>query len=244
MNTVCSAVEWSHRLCSVVLLFVLLTIAGCTGEKTRGEKITNENIVEVLTVYGKENPENEVIIETDYGTMRLVLYDDTPLHRANFVKLIKEGHYENAEFYRVFYQFMIQAGDPDNQLPYMIPAEFRPNHIHKKGALSMARQDEDNPALKSASTEFFIVHGSKYADYQVDTEEENLGLSLTDEQRRAYMEVGGYMSLDQQYTVFGEVVEGFDVIDKIAAVKVFSEDKPLKRIPLKIYLTGNTVNID
>src|SRR5690606_26525935 len=122
---------------SVVLLFVLLTIAGCTGEKTRGEKITNENIVEVLTVYGKENPENEVIIETDYGTMRLVLYDDTPLHRANFVKLIKEGHYENAEFYRVFYQFMIQAGDPDNQLPYMIPAEFRPNHIHKKGALSM-----------------------------------------------------------------------------------------------------------
>lgn len=226
------------------LLLILVTgmaFLSCK-EKKNTETVTNDNIIEVLTRYGEDNRENEVIIETTYGTMRIVLYDETPLHRANFVKLIKDGHYEKAEFYRIFYQFMIQAGDPDNQLNYLIPAEFNSRYIHKKGALSMARQDEDNPELKSSSTEFFIVHGSPYADYQVETEAENHGLTLTDEQRDIYMTRGGYMSLDQQYTVFGEVVEGLDVVDKIAAVKVYSEDKPMKPIPAKITLTGRTLS--
>lgn len=213
-------------------LLMIVTIA--CQPKREVEKITNENLQEVLLRYGKENPEKEVLIETDFGNMKLMLYEDTPLHRANFVKLIKDGHYEEGEFYRIFYQFMIQGGDFDDQLDYMIPSEFNPNHIHKKGALSMARQDEDNPELKSSSTEFFIVHGAKYADYQVETEIENLGLKLTDEQKQTYMNEGGYMSLDQQYTVFGEVTEGLDVIDKIASVKVYNEDKPLKKIPFRI----------
>jgi cyclophilin family peptidyl-prolyl cis-trans isomerase len=213
-------------------VIVLLMIA--CQPKTEVTKITNENLQEVLLRYGKENPETEVLIETDFGNMKLKLYEDTPLHRANFVKLIKDGHYEQGEFYRIFYQFMIQGGDFDNQLDYMIPSEFRENHIHKKGALSMARQDEDNPELKSSSTEFFIVHGAKYADYQVETEIENLKLKLTDEQKQTYMTEGGYMSLDQQYTVFGEVTEGLDVIDKIASVKVYSQDKPVKKIPFRI----------
>lgn len=213
---------------------LLLTIITACQPKQVSEKITNENVKEVLLRYGKENPETEVLIETDFGNMRLKLYEDTPLHRANFVKLIKEGHYEEGEFYRIFYQFMIQGGDFDDQLDYMIPSEFNKAHIHKKGALSMARQDEDNPELKSSSTEFFIVHGARYADYQVETEIENLKLSLTDEQKQIYMTEGGYMSLDQQYTVFGEVIEGLDVVDKIASVKVYNEDKPLKKIPFKI----------
>ena len=216
------------------IIYCLLLTLCFSCEKKNIEVITNDNLVEVLTRYGKENPEKEVIIETDFGTMRLKLYDETPLHRANFVKLIKDGHYEDGEFYRIFYQFMIQGGDFDNQLDYMIPSEFNTKYIHKKGALSMARQDEDNPDLKSSSTEFFIVHGSPYADYQVETEISNLGLTLTDEQKQIYMKQGGYMSLDQKYTVFGEVVEGFDVIDKIASVKVYSEDKPLKKIPFRI----------
>jgi cyclophilin family peptidyl-prolyl cis-trans isomerase len=213
-------------------VFFLTLILSCS--KKEAETITRENIREVLTRYGRENPENEVIIETDFGTMRIRLYEETPLHRANFIKLIKEGHYEEPEFYRVFYQFMIQGGDFENQLDYMIPAEFNNKYIHKKGALSMARQDEDNPELQSSSTEFFIVHGGKYADYQVDEEMRNLGLTLTPEQRNTYMTSGGYMSLDQQYTVFGEVVDGFDVIDRIASVKVYQEDKPLKKIPFRI----------
>jgi cyclophilin family peptidyl-prolyl cis-trans isomerase len=215
-----------------LLVLVFVSILSCTRKET--EVITPENLREVLTRYGKENPENEVVIETDYGAMRIRLYEETPLHRANFIKLVKEGHYEEGEFYRVFYQFMIQGGDFENQLDYMIPAEFNKKYIHKKGALSMARQDEDNPDLQSSSTEFFIVHGGKYADYQVDEEMRNLGLTLTPEQRNIYMTSGGYMSLDQQYTVFGEVVEGLDVIDKIASVKVYQEDKPLKKIPFRI----------
>lgn len=215
---------------------IILTIILLTGCETKKETIqlTRENLRDELIRYGKNNPEREVIIETDYGTMRVRLYDDTPLHTANFVKLIKEGYYDGAEFYRIFYQFMIQGGMFPKELNYTIPAEFKTTHIHKKGALSMARSDENNPNLESSSTEFFIVHGSPYADYQVDNEAANNNLSISPEQKQIYMEQGGYMSLDQQYTVFGEVVEGLEVIDKIASVKVYSQDKPLKKIPIRI----------
>jgi len=102
----------------------------------------------------------------------------------------------------------------------------------------MARSDENNPGLESSSTEFFIVHGSKYADYQVDEQLSESGLSLTPEQKNMYTSEGGYMSLDQQYTIFGEVVEGLDVIEKIAEQKVHQEDKPLRKIPFKITLVN------
>jgi cyclophilin family peptidyl-prolyl cis-trans isomerase len=220
------------KMRDIAIILITILFTSCT--KKQGEVITQSNIKEVLTRYGKSNSENEVFIDTDFGTMHLRLYEETPLHRANFIKLIKEGHYEDADFYRIVYQFMIQGGDPDHQLPYMIPAEFNTKYIHKKGALSMARQDEENPELQSSSTEFFIVQGSTYADYQVADEMSNLKLTLTPEQRDIYMKQGGYMSLDQKYTVFGEVVEGLDVIDKIASVKVYNEDKPMKKIPFKI----------
>ena len=186
--------------------------------------------------FAEANPEKEVLIETSFGNMRVRLYDETPLHRANFVKNIKDGVYEDAEFYRIYYQFMIQAGIHPSELNYTIPAEFNKKYIHKKGALSMARSDENNPNLESSATEFFIVHGSTYKDYQVEQELENLQLTLTPEQKKLYMTEGGYMSLDQQYTTFGEVIEGFDVIDKIAAEKIYNEDKPLKKIPVTIRL--------
>jgi cyclophilin family peptidyl-prolyl cis-trans isomerase len=214
-----------------IFAFAVLLLIRCQPKR---EVVTAENLKEVLTRYGNENPETEVLIETDMGNMRLKLYEDVPLHRANFVKLIKEGQYEDADFYRVFYHFMIQGGSPDNQYRYRIPAEFNPKYFHKRGALSMAREDENNPNLESSSTEFFIVQGGRYTDYQVDEEAQSLGLSLTPEKREIYMEEGGYMSLDGQYTVFGEVTEGLEVIDKIASVKVFNEDKPVKKIPFKI----------
>lgn len=213
-------------------LFAAVLILSC--EKRQVTEIDPANVREELIRYGQLNPENEVLIETDFGNMRLRLYDATPLHRANFIKNIKEGAYDDGEFYRVYYQFMIQAGIYPKEFDYNVPAEFSPKFIHKKGALSMARSDDDNPELESSSTEFFIVHGSKYADYQVEQEIENLGLTLTAEQKEIYMTSGGYMSLDQQYTTFGEVMEGIDVIDKIAAVKVYNEDKPLRKIPFKI----------
>ncbi len=216
----------------IYLLAITLIFLACS--KKEGSKITAENVREELTRYGVLNPEKEILLETDFGNIRIRLYDETPLHRANLIKHIKEGLYEEAEFYRIFYQFMIQAGVYPKELKYTIPAEFNKQFIHKKGALSMARADENNPELESSSTEFFIVHGAKYADYQVAQEIENLGLTLTPEQNEIYRTLGGYMSLDQQYTVFGEVIDGLEVIDKIAGVKVYNEDKPLKKIKVKM----------
>jgi cyclophilin family peptidyl-prolyl cis-trans isomerase len=189
---------------------------------------------EFLLQYGRENPENKVKIETDLGTIRLRLFDDTPLHRANFIRLIKEGHYERADFYRIVYGFMIQGGDKKNQLPYKIPAEFRPGYYHKKGALSMAREDVNNPEMESSAAEFFIVHGGVYDQEEAESEARILHLSLTPEQKETYTTLGGYMSLDQKYTVFGEVTEGLDVVDKIANERVVSIDKPKRKIPFRI----------
>lgn len=225
------------RLMKNLSFLIFIVALGC--EQKQVTEINPQDVRADLTRYGEANPEKDILIETEFGNMRLRLYDETPLHRANFIKNVKEDVYENAEFYRVYYQFMVQAGIYPKELNYTIPAEFHNKYIHKKGAVSMARSDEDNPDLESSSTEFFIVHGSRYADYQVEQELENLGLTLTADQKEVYMTSGGYMSLDQQYTTFGEVIEGLEVIDKIAAVKVFNEDKPLRKIPVKITLINS-----
>jgi len=218
----------------ITFIAILLAVFSCGQKET--VVVTKENLREVLTTYGKNNPENEVLIETSFGNIHLKLYEDTPLHRANFVKLIKDGYYDESDFYRIVYEFMIQGGDLTKKLDYRIPAEFNSKYIHKKGALSMARVDENNPEKESSSTEFFIVHGGRYTEEDVDFEARNLGLTLTPEQKQVYASQGGYMTLDRQYTVFGEVTEGLDVVDKIAHEKVYNEDKPLKKIPFTISL--------
>jgi cyclophilin family peptidyl-prolyl cis-trans isomerase len=217
-------------------LALILSFFGCNVQP-KGPVITQQNVVEVLTTYGQQNPENEAVIETEFGNIRLRLFDDTPLHRANFVKLIKEGFYDDdANFYRIVYEFMIQGGDLKQNLTYRIPAEFHKKYFHKKGALSMARVSENNPEMQSSASDFFIIHGGRYTEEDADIESKNLGLTLTPEQKQIYVEQGGYMDLDQKYTVFGEVVEGLNVVDKIASEKVYDIDKPLRKIPFKIRL--------
>ena len=213
-------------------LVIVALLATCKPKEP--EVLTQQNLREVLTQYGKENPENRVVIVTRFGTIKLRLYEETPLHRANFVRLIKEGHYAKADFYRIVYEFMIQGGDPSKKLSYRIPAEFNTKYIHKKGALSMARVDENNPEHESSAAEFFIVHGTGYYEEDLDKEAATLGLNLTDEQKKIYTTVGGYVTLDQRYTVFGEVTEGLDVVEKIAREPVFDIDRPLRKIPLEI----------
>jgi cyclophilin family peptidyl-prolyl cis-trans isomerase len=198
--------------------------------------VTNENKKEILLQYGKQNPEKDVIIETSFGKIHLRLYDETALHRANFIKLIKDGYYDQPEFYRIVQNFVVQGGVPMKTLDYTIPAEFNTKFYHKKGALGMARLDDNNPGKESSSTEFYIVHGNKYADWEYEEEENNIGLTTSAEQRKFYTTIGGEMSLDTKYTVFGEVVEGLDVIDKIASVKVYSSERPYKKIPFEIKL--------
>lgn len=216
-------------------LFLFLIVLLSCGKST-GPEITQENVKSELIRYGQENPENEVIIETKHGIMKLKLYDDTPLHRANFVKLIKEGFYDDAEFYRIIYSFVIQGGDLNKKLNYRIPAELNPKYFHKKGALAMARTDKDNPEMQSSPSDFYIIHGERYGEYDIDVAALQLGIELTPEQRQVYLTQGGYMELDQKYTVFGEVTEGFEVIDLIAKEKVFDQEKPLRKIPMKISL--------
>lgn len=217
-----------------ILLFIALAMSAC---KPKSIEVTKANVREVLTQYGKDNPENEVLIETDFGNIKLKLYDETPLHRANFVKLIKEGNLDDAEFYRVVNEFMIQGGEPALHLPYQLPAEFNPKYFHKRGALSMARPVDDNPAMESSAEQFFIIMGTRYTQDDLQSEMRYFGLHLTPEQQQTYITQGGSMDLDQRFTVFGEVTEGIEVVYKIAKLQIQGTEAPSKKVPMKIKLT-------
>ena len=242
----------------------------------------------------------KVKIETSYGDIVLKLYDETPLHRDNFLKLVGEGFYDGTLFHRVIKEFMIQGGDPDSKgapknkslgtgdLGYTIPAEFNPALYHKRGALAAARQgDNVNPERRSSSCQFYIVWGKKYSEGQMAqlskqmrmqaeqqvfnglvaehrkevmelrrnrdqaglmalqeelsaqtdaiVKEKGLGV-ISEEQKEVYTRLGGTPFLDGQYTVFGEVVQGLEVVARIQEAGTDGNDRPLKDIQMKISL--------
>lgn len=244
----------------------------------------------------------KVKIDTSLGEITVRLYDETPLHRDNFVKLVKEGYFDGMLFHRVIRDFMIQGGDPDSKTAspgqslgtggpgYTIEAEIRKDLFHKRGALAAARQgDQVNPQRRSSGSQFYIVWGQIYKEGQLrqlskqmemqqmqqifDTlamehrdevlrlrkERNHAGLQelqdklvaeteakfkamkekgeisgLSDEQIRIYTTVGGTPHLDGQYTVFGEVVEGLDVVEKIQDAETSSSDRPEEDIKMKM----------
>jgi cyclophilin family peptidyl-prolyl cis-trans isomerase len=237
--------------------------------------------------------ENTVIsLKTTLGEIKIKLYDGTPIHRDNFIRLVNSGFYDGVSFHRIIKNFMIQAGDPltrtgdsknfpDSLKTYTIPAEFNPQYFHKRGALAAARQSNDvNPQMRSSGTQFYIVQGVKYNDDELNQAEQHInsgikqdrftsllsqtadsirhaGITKTDaeiqelasikmfefltaykdfkfteEQRNTYKSIGGTPRLDGIYTVFGEVIEGLDIVDKIAAVPTDSNDKPLNDIKI------------
>jgi peptidyl-prolyl cis-trans isomerase B (cyclophilin B) len=182
------------------------------------------------------------IIETDYGIIKVKLLDSTPKHRDNFIKLAKEGFYDGLLFHRVVPGFMIQGGDPDsrNATPgqqlgmgdpgYMIEPEIGAPHI--RGALAAARNQ--NPQKKSSGSQFYIVQGQPVDDSYLDQTEAHKGIKYNPTQRQLYKEVGGTPFLDMDYTVFGEVVSGMEVIEKIAALPRDPSDRPNKDIRMKV----------
>lgn len=259
-----------------------------------------------VLVYGHSQTHSKetILLSTPYGNMKIKLFEETPLHKANFLKLVKQGLYDSLLFHRVINNFMIQGGDPDSKyandtvllgngdVGYWVPAEFNPKLYHKKGVLAAAREGDDvNPKKKSSGCQFYIVKGKTYdssalkkAEIRVNrevitkinytvgfggkspalkayyirlytqgkTDSLNAAVKqLTDpvcieeynktkhytfspEQKKVYSTIGGTPHLDNNYTVFGEVIEGLDVIDKIAAVKTDKNDRPKENIRMKM----------
>lgn len=188
-----------------------------------------------------------VLIETSLGNMEVLLYDSTPKHRDNFIKLAEEGFYDSLLFHRVIQGFMIQGGDPESKGAdanarlgaggpgYQIDAEFSKDNLHFKGALSAARMgDQVNPQKKSSGSQFYIVQGTPVTPDMLERIEMQKGIRYSPEQRKTYQTEGGTPFLDMDYTVFGRVTKGLDVIDKIAAVRTLPGDRPVEDVWMKI----------
>jgi peptidyl-prolyl cis-trans isomerase B (cyclophilin B) len=188
-----------------------------------------------------------ITLETSLGSAKIILYDETPLHKANFIKLSKEKFYDGLLFHRVIQNFMIQGGDPlsknaekgarvgfggDNL--EKIPFEFNTNRVHKKGALAAAR--DGNPEKKSSACQFYIVQGKKLSDDEILKVQGTNNITYTTQQKIDYVSLGGTPFLDNNYTVFGEVIQGLDLIDKIAKVSTDQYNRPIEDVKMTIKL--------
>ena len=203
---------------------------------SKGTKIK----VNEQSVFVPQPTECLVEVTTDYGNMIIKLYDSTPKHRDNFIKLVEEGYYEDLLFHRVIRGFMIQGGDPNSRNAekgaslgmggpkYTIPAEFNDTLIHVKGALAAARNN--NPKKESSGSQFYIVQGDKIEAKRLDRMSKRYGVK----ERELYETVGGTPQLDGEYTVFGIVIKGLEVIDKIGAVATARGDRPSEDVKMKM----------
>ena len=216
----------------------VVELTASNGKKTRTIKKT-------LTV---EAPDKCLVeIETKFGTMLIELSDATPQHRDNFLKLAEEGFFDGLLFHRVINGFMIQGGDPNSKNAkegealgsggpgYTVPAEFVDSLVHLKGVLSAARQgDQVNPKKNSSGSQFYIVQGQTVTRAMLDQIESRKGFRYSQAQRDAYAEVGGTPMLDRDYTVFGRVIKGLEVLDSIAQVQTDQRDRPREDVKMKV----------
>lgn len=197
----------------------------------------------------KKDRKRDVELQTTMGTIVLRLSDSTPLHRDNFLRLVKSNYYDRILFHRVIQNFMIQAGDPNSKQAaegqalgnggpsYTIPAEIKPTLFHKKGVLAAARTGDDvNTERRSSGSQFYIVQGKVFTDAGLDSVEtfRLQGRKIPEAQRLVYKTIGGVPHLDLTYTVYGEVVSGLDIVDKIAAVKTLQtpRDRPVENVAI------------
>lgn len=227
------AVDKTNIMKNILLLLTLLFFSGQIN--TNCQNILHDSLTRVM-------------IETDSGSIIIELFNDTPLHRDNFIKLTEEGYFDGQIFHRLIKNFMIQGGDPASRNAskgellgqggpgYTIPAEFRADHFHQKGALAAARKGDDlNPLKASSGSQFYIVEGNVFTRPQLDyMVQKGMHDTFTNEQIAAYTTLGGSPHLDGSYTVFGQVVSGFDVLEKLMNSPVDEYDRPINDIKYSI----------
>jgi len=241
-----------NALRNAILLLFVVALVGCGGDSPDSSPETTNSVQMQAPV----SDDQYYAIDTSFGRMVVGLYDDTPKHRDNFEKLVEEDFYDGTTFHRVIAGFMIQGGDPNSKDDdpmndgqggpgYQVDAEFQPHLYHIRGAVAAARQpDQVNPEQKSSGSQFYIVHGgTPIPGPQLDQLEAQMQqrvdstYSIDEDAREVYTTEGGYPPLDRQYTVFGQLVEGSDVLDRIAAVQTMRADsvaanRPVPRDPL------------
>lgn len=229
----------SHATFVFLILVLALTMQACSSLKHSNEK------------------EQKVLIQTTEGDITLKLYNETPLHRNNFIKLVNAKTYNGLLFHRVIKEFMIQGGDPqsktagpdtmlgDGDVGYTVPSEFRtPQIYHKYGTIAAAREgDDSNPQKASSGCQFYIVVGKKFTNEQLDKLEESKiaryvntndsTYKFSTQARQDYINVGGTPHLDGNYTVFGEILKGMEVVEKISEAETDKHDRPIKAIRIK-----------
>jgi peptidyl-prolyl cis-trans isomerase B (cyclophilin B) len=205
--------------------------------------LNQENHEAYLREYFEDNPERKFKLTTRLGDIKVRLFDDTPLHTANFVMLIKRGYFDNTEFTRVAKNFVVQGGNNDSEQEeikrllignYLIEPEFNEEHIHKKGALAMARRYTENPEKKSSAYNFYFVQGQVFNEPQLLAIERDNEITIEPWKRDIYKTIGGAPHLDNEHTVFGEVYEGLDVLEKMSLVETDQSEWPLEPLIMKI----------
>ncbi len=225
----------------ISILLLLAFLIACSSTRNSATLPTGQA--------GSKIPGARVKLTTDSGVIVLRLYNQTPLHRDNFLKLVKQHYFDSLLFHRVIKNFMIQGGDPDSKRAksgillgnggpsYTIPAEFDTSLFHKKGVLAAAREgDNVNPKKASSGSQFYIVQGKKFTDAGLDSVEtfRLKGRKLPIAHREVYKTIGGAPHLDMNYSVFGEVESGLEVVDKIASASRDSNNRPLTDIRMKM----------
>lgn len=199
--------------------------------------LNQKNFEPFLMGYFQTHSQRKIALNTPYGQIKFELFDDTPLHTANFLMLIERGYFKGTVFTRVIDKFVIQGGTNDSEIEevkriligaYDLPPEIRSNRVHRKGALAMAREYENNPDMLSSAYNFYIVEGEVLNIPQIMSIERQHDVSISSQKREVYTTIGGTPHLDGKHTVFGQVYEGWDALEKLSAIPTDKSDWPLE----------------